>query len=154
MSLGISANCWKKSEHLCKDGTQYSLAVGQGETLVWQALKTNHNTNSVYTWTSVFCLFLLCFVLFCFVFCFVLFCCVLFVFLLFVCLFLIVCMFVSLFVCLFGCLFVFFTFSAVYASVRPHRVQEMLKYAQVVRTAAARHKGWGWRSYDIQFRLR
>ena len=30
----------------------------------------------------------------------------------------------------------------------------MLKYAQVVRTAAARHKGWGWRSYDIEFWLR
>ena len=29
----------------------------------------------------------------------------------------------------------------------------MLKYAQVVRTAAARHKGGGWRSYDIQVRL-
>ena len=29
----------EKSEHLCKDDTQYSLALGQGETLVWQALK-------------------------------------------------------------------------------------------------------------------
>ena len=26
-------------------------------------------------------------------------------------------------------------------SAHPHRVQEMLKYAQVVRTAAARHEG-------------
>ena len=30
----------------------------------------------------------------------------------------------------------------------------MLKYAQVIRSAAARHEGWGWQSYDIQFRLR
>ena len=48
-----------------------------------------------------------CFVLFCFLFC------------LFVCLLLFVCLF---------CLL----FSAVYSSVHPHRVQEMLKYAQVV----------------------
>ena len=100
MSLGISANCWKKSEHLCKDGTQYSLAVGQGETLVWQALKTNHNTNSVYTWTSVFVCF--CFVLFCFVLCFVLFC--------FVFLFVSYCLYVCFFVCLFVCLFVWLFF--------------------------------------------
>ena len=83
-----------------------------------------------------FCLFLFCFVLLCFVFCFVF-------------LFVSYCLYVCFFVCLFVCLFFFFTFSAVYASVHPHRVQEMLKYAQVVRTAAARHKGWGWRSYDI-----
>ena len=91
----------EKSEHLGKDDTQYSLAVGQGGTLVWQESKSKRNINSVHTWTSAFLIF-----------------------------------------------------SAVYLSAHPHRVQEMLKYAQVIRTAAARHEGWGWRSYDIQFRLR
>ena len=91
----------EKTEHLGQDDKQYSLAVGQGGTLVWQESKPKRNINSVHTWTSAFLIF-----------------------------------------------------SAVYLSVHPQRVHEMLKYAQLVRTATARHKGWGWRSYDIQFRLR
>ena len=35
----------------------------------------------------------------------------------------------------------------------PQRVQEMLKYAQVVRTAAARHEGWGWKSMSVAPRV-
>ena len=91
----------EKTEHLGQDDKQYSLAVGQGGTLVWQESKPKRNINSVHTWASAFLIF-----------------------------------------------------SAVTLSAHPQRVQEMLKYAQFVRTAAARHKGWGWRSYDIQFRLR
>ena len=91
----------EKTEHLSQDDKQYSLAIGQGGTLVWQESKPKRNINSVHTWTSAFLIF-----------------------------------------------------SAVYLSAHPQRVQEMLKYAQLVRTAAARHKGWGWRFYDIQFWLR
>ncbi|XP_072025655.1 uncharacterized protein [Amphiura filiformis] len=49
---------------------------------------------------------------------------------------------------------VFLTYAAVYLRAHPHRAQEMLKYANIVRTAATRHAGYGWRSYDIQFRMR
>lgn len=48
----------------------------------------------------------------------------------------------------------FLIYSAVFLGAHPKRTQELLKYAYLIRTAAARHEGWGWRSYDIQFRLR
>ena len=48
----------------------------------------------------------------------------------------------------------FLIFSAVYLRAHPHRTQELLKYCNIVRTAAARHSGFGWRKYDIQFRMR
>lgn len=48
----------------------------------------------------------------------------------------------------------FFVFSAVYLSAHPQRTQELLKYGHLIRTAASRFAGWGWRDYDSQFRLR
>ena len=48
----------------------------------------------------------------------------------------------------------FLVFASVYLSVHPHRFQELLKYIHIIRSAASRVSGWGWRSYDIQFRLR
>ncbi len=48
----------------------------------------------------------------------------------------------------------FLIYSSVYLSAHPQRAQELLKYAHIVRTAANRHEGWGWRVYDIQFRMR
>ena len=49
---------------------------------------------------------------------------------------------------------VFLVFCSVYLEAHPSRVQEMLKYANLIRTAASRFGGWGWRSYDQQFRMR
>ena len=48
----------------------------------------------------------------------------------------------------------FLVFSSVYLSAHPSRVLELLKYAAIVRDAAARFYGWGWRIYDVQFRHR
>ena len=48
----------------------------------------------------------------------------------------------------------FLVFAAIYLRAHPHRAQEMLKYCNIVRTAAARHSGFGWRKYDVQFRMR
>ena len=48
----------------------------------------------------------------------------------------------------------FFVYTAVYLSAHPSRTQELLKYGQIIRMAAARVPGYGWRDYDIQFRLR
>ena len=48
----------------------------------------------------------------------------------------------------------FFIFCAVYLRAHPNKAQELLKYGHIIRTAASRFKGWGWRDYDIQFRLR
>ena len=48
----------------------------------------------------------------------------------------------------------FFVYTAIYLSAHPGRTQELLKYSQIIRTAAARFQGYGWRQYDIQFRLR
>lgn len=48
----------------------------------------------------------------------------------------------------------FLVYTAIYLSAHPARTQELLKYAQIIRTAAARFQGYGWRQYDVQFRLR
>ncbi len=48
----------------------------------------------------------------------------------------------------------FLIFTSVYLSAHPTRTQELLKYMHLVRTAASRYGGFGWRSYDQQFRLR
>lgn len=48
----------------------------------------------------------------------------------------------------------FFVFSAVFLNAHPQRTQELLKYGHLIRTAASRFAGWGWRDYDTQFRLR
>ncbi len=48
----------------------------------------------------------------------------------------------------------FLVFAAVFLRAHPSRTQELLKYCQIVRTAAMRHVGFGWRNYDIKFRMR
>ena len=48
----------------------------------------------------------------------------------------------------------FLIFSSVYLQVHPQRAQDMLKYMYVIRTAASRFGGWGWKTYDQQFRMR
>jgi hypothetical protein len=48
----------------------------------------------------------------------------------------------------------FFVFCAIYLRAHPSRTQELLKYGYLVREAASKFGGWGWRDYDIQFRLR
>ena len=47
-----------------------------------------------------------------------------------------------------------FIFMAVFATRHPGRVAELLKYAETVKTASLQFPGFGWRSYDEQFRLR
>ena len=42
----------------------------------------------------------------------------------------------------------FFFFASIYLAAHPQRVQGILKYGYIVRTAAARYSGWGWRDYD------
>jgi hypothetical protein len=42
----------------------------------------------------------------------------------------------------------------IWGPIDPLRVQELLKYVDIIRTAAARFGGWGWRTYDRQFRIR
>ena len=48
----------------------------------------------------------------------------------------------------------FLVFSSVFLGAHPSRAQELLKYANLIRTAASRYAGWGWKTYDTQFRLR
>lgn len=48
----------------------------------------------------------------------------------------------------------FLVFTAIYLRAHPQRAQELLKYGNIVRTAAEKFQGWGWRTYDRQFRLR
>ena len=48
----------------------------------------------------------------------------------------------------------FLVFVAFFSSAHPSRVQELLKYMHIVRTAAARYPGKGWLEYDRQFRMR
>lgn len=48
----------------------------------------------------------------------------------------------------------FMVFMAIYLSRYQDKAVEMLKYMSVIREAASRHNGFGWRTYDEQFRLR
>lgn len=48
----------------------------------------------------------------------------------------------------------FLIFLSVYLSGHPQETQGLLKYFSIIRTAAKRHLGLGWLSYDTQFRLR
>ncbi len=48
----------------------------------------------------------------------------------------------------------FLVFSSVFLEAHPHRTQELLKYCHIVRMAASRYPGFGWRIYDQNFRLR
>ena len=45
-------------------------------------------------------------------------------------------------------------FASVYLQANPHKVQEILKYGNIIRSAANKYTGFGWREYDIQFRTR
>ncbi|MEW8547619.1 MAG: hypothetical protein AB2693_29275, partial [Candidatus Thiodiazotropha sp.] len=48
----------------------------------------------------------------------------------------------------------FLIFSSIYLEQFPEKTHELLKYMSVIREAANRHAGFGWRNYDEQFRLR
>lgn len=48
----------------------------------------------------------------------------------------------------------FLVYASIFLAAHPFRTQEILKYMNVIRTAATRHQGQGWLRYDIQFRLR
>ena len=48
----------------------------------------------------------------------------------------------------------FHVFMSIYAACHPSRILELLKYTEIIRTAAAQFPGLGWRNYDEQFRLR
>lgn len=48
----------------------------------------------------------------------------------------------------------FLIYSSVYLSKFPDQIQQILKYINIVRTAAARSSSTSWLDYDIQFRLK
>lgn len=48
----------------------------------------------------------------------------------------------------------FLIYASIFVSAHPHRIQEVMKYMSVIRTAAKRHSNLGWKQYDQQFRLR
>ena len=48
----------------------------------------------------------------------------------------------------------FLVFTSIFLRGHPDRAQELLQYLNVIRTAASRHPGQGWKLYDQQFRLR
>ena len=48
----------------------------------------------------------------------------------------------------------YLVYASVFLSAHPEKVQEILKYAHTIRTAASRFGGWGWKTYDMQFRMR
>ena len=48
----------------------------------------------------------------------------------------------------------FLTFSSIYLGTDPTRIQELLKYANIVRTLESRWGDEGWLNYDMQFRMR
>ena len=48
----------------------------------------------------------------------------------------------------------FLVFASIYLTRHPNQARQLLKYADTVRSAAFRRAGYGWRDYDIQFRLR
>ena len=48
----------------------------------------------------------------------------------------------------------FLVYASIFLAAHPHRIQELLKYMNTIRTAARRHAGMGWKAYDQQFRLR
>ena len=48
----------------------------------------------------------------------------------------------------------FNVFMSIYITKHPSRCLELLKYAELIRTASIQFPGLGWRAYDEQFRLR
>ena len=45
-------------------------------------------------------------------------------------------------------------YAAIYLQKFPHQIQGLLKYISSIRLGASRSNTFGWRDYDIQFRLR
>ncbi len=48
----------------------------------------------------------------------------------------------------------FLIYMSIYLEAHPSRTQELIRYANLIRTIASRFSGWAWRSYDQQFRAR
>ena len=48
----------------------------------------------------------------------------------------------------------FHVFMSIFISKHPSRCAELLKYAEIIRTASIQFPGLGWKAYDEQFRLR
>lgn len=48
----------------------------------------------------------------------------------------------------------FFIFSSVYLCAHSDQAQQLLKYMSIIKTAASRCYGFGWREYDRQFRMK
>ena len=48
----------------------------------------------------------------------------------------------------------FLIYVSISLTYHPHRTQGILKYMHTVRSAASRFGGYGWRQYDINFRMR
>ena len=48
----------------------------------------------------------------------------------------------------------FLVYTSIYLSYHPHRSQEILKYMQIVRSAAIRFGSAAWSAYDTNFRIR
>lgn len=48
----------------------------------------------------------------------------------------------------------FLVYSSIYLQAHPNKAQALLKYCSLIRSAANRYTGYGWRDYDIQYRSR
>lgn len=48
----------------------------------------------------------------------------------------------------------FLVYTSVFLDFHPSRCQEILKYMHTIRSAATRFGSYGWRTYDLQFRMR
>nr|XP_054775301.1 uncharacterized protein LOC129283562 [Lytechinus pictus] len=48
----------------------------------------------------------------------------------------------------------FLIYMSVYLAANPRHTREILKYCHLIRSAASRYYGYGWRDYDIEFRHR
>ncbi|XP_063967836.1 uncharacterized protein LOC135157151 [Lytechinus pictus] len=48
----------------------------------------------------------------------------------------------------------FLIYMSVYLAANPRHTHEILKYCHLIRSAASRYYGYGWRDYDIEFRHR
>ena len=48
----------------------------------------------------------------------------------------------------------FLIFASIFLQRHPGQARHLLKYADIVRSAAFRRTGFGWRDYDVNFRLR
>ena len=48
----------------------------------------------------------------------------------------------------------FHTFMSIYLDKHTHRYAQLLKYCEIIRMASVQFQGYGWRTYDEQFRLK